>query len=113
MTAPKGSPRIYRDTARIYIEWDSGTVLAFERSDDGLHKALKHVPIMPGNPADFRKQLKPNWTSGVVNGKRAKVALGTKIARGTTKAAQEASKLTDDMRHAADDILTKFLKKVS
>jgi hypothetical protein len=67
---PTPAPRIWRDNDRLYLEFETGTIIPYELSQGGLWKALQHVPYYP-TLNDVRRQLAPDWAA-----KERKVAIG-------------------------------------
>lgn len=111
MKVPDGAPRIYRDDQRIYLEFPGGTIYPFDFTQGGLHKALMHVPRMPGNPADYRKRL--NWLRDQAPPAQARDKQGKPVkptVNAKTKRDRDLAKM-DEYKGAADEAIRKLLDK--
>ena len=101
-------PFIYTDGRSLYLEFDK-MVLSFEFSDNGLHKALKHVPNIALQPGYVPR----NGAGNIVD----KVLAPNSVARKTppvrvsprTLRNRETKMLRERFGHGADDIARKLM----
>lgn len=107
MTKPTAKPflppTIYRDALAIYLEWPT-LCLRFEFCQNGLAKALKHIPNVANSPG-YNPGGSNIVASKLIRQKSPKVAKTT-----TTK--REIANFSEDERRAANDALDKILKGV-
>lgn len=97
---PDWAPFIYHDGRYIYLEFEK-QVLRFERTDNGLHRALKTIPTITGKPGYV------TGASNLING--AKAGPRPKLSRPKAKVPTFAP--TEAVKSAAADAVKRLLAK--